>query len=230
MGFLCESSNSNIQGETFNIAHRKVQQSLGAAIADVTICNNRDDKKRKRDENSLLTSATVAYNEISDDSDVSSDEEKPPQEELSIVSEQCRLRLDTKKRTKQNKGRRVFFGDSISTTKYYAASLTKAEIRDLKKDLWFTKQDRIRSQAECLEVIKAFRIQNAEEVMRFSDVYMTSMEVPFSQESSDYLERATVSVPLTIRGMEWGIAPKLKKRQKGTHPERPDSPRTYQQY
>jgi len=215
MGFLRKFSDSDIQGETYNLVHTTVQQATGATIsAEVTPNNNRDKKKRKRDENSLLASAPAAFNEVSYDSDVSSDEEKSPQEELSRVSKECHLRLDTKKRTKYKKGRRVFFGESISTTKYHAATLTKAELRDLKKDLWFTKQDRIRSQAECLEVIKAFRIQNAEEVMRFSDVYRTSMQVPFSQESSDYLERATVSVPLTIRGMEWGIAPKLKKRRK----------------
>lgn len=195
--------------------HTIVEQTTGATIsADVTPDNSLVKKKRKREENSLLASAKAAFNEVSDDSDVSSDEEKSPQEELSRVSKQCRSTFDTKKRPKHKKGRRVFFGDSLSTTKYHAATLTKAELRDLKKDLWFTKQDRIRSQAECLEVIKAFRIENAKDVMRFSNVYRTSMQVPFSQESSDYLEQATVSIPLTIRGMEWGIAPKLKKRRK----------------
>ena len=212
MGFLV--SDSTIQGDTLHLVHPTARPTIGATLAaNATPDLHREKKKRKRNDNSLINSATPAFNEISDDSDASSDEEKFPQKFLSRALKERRLGPDAKKRKKHNERRRVFFGDSIST-KYHAASLTKAELRGLKKDLWFTKQDRLRSQAECLEVIKAFRIQNAEEVTRFSDVYRTSMQVPFSRESSDYLERATVSIPLTIRGMEWGIAPKLKKRRK----------------
>jgi len=212
MGFLRKESNSNFQGETSHLAYAPVQQTIGATIAaNASPDQNQDTKKRKRNDKSLITSPTPSFNEISDDSDASSDEEKSSQEPPSSDSKQRHLRPATKKR---KEGRRVFFGDLFSTTKYHAASLNKTEVRDLKKDLWFTKQDRLRSQAECLEVIKAFRIENAKDVMRFSNVYRTSMQVPFSQESSDYLEQATVSIPLTIRGMEWGIAPKLKKRRK----------------
>mmetsp|Transcript_5531 Transcript_5531/g.13869 ORF Transcript_5531/g.13869 Transcript_5531/m.13869 type:complete len:349 (-) Transcript_5531:223-1269(-) len=214
MGFLRKVSDSNIQCETLLPIHATPQQAIGATVAaKAEPDHNRSQKKRKRSDNLSINSAVSALNEISDDSDQSSDEEKYPQKSLLGSPKQRSLRPETKKRKKDDDRRRVLFGDSIST-KYYAATLTKTELRDLKKDLWFTKQDRLQSQAECMEVIKTFRIQNAEEVMRFSDVYRTSMQIPFSQESSDFLERATVSIPLTIRGIEWGIAPKLKKRRK----------------
>jgi hypothetical protein len=215
MGLLRKISDSDIQGEKVQFVH----PTIGATIAAMTTATepdgSRTKKKRKRNEPTLTASATdAAFNEISDDSDASSDEEKSLQESP-LGGLNRRLEFGTKKRRKHLTGRRrVVFGDAESTTSYHPATLTKAELRVLKRDLWFTKQDRLRSQAECLVVLKAFRIQNAEDVTLFSTVYRTSMQVPFSQESSDYLERATVSVPLTIRGLEWGIAPKLKKRRK----------------
>jgi hypothetical protein len=195
--------------------------SIGSSMATATTHDGscRTNKKRERDEQlTPITSPTATFVEISDDSDASSDEEKSPRESLQLRGALKHRELGlatTKKRRNHHKGRRtVSFGDTTSTTQYCATDLTKAELKDLKKDLWFTKQDRLRSQAECLEVLKIFRIQNAEEVTQFSTVYKTSMQVPYSKESSEFLESATVSVPLTIRGMEWGIAPKLKKRRR----------------
>ena len=212
MGFLRKVSCSDIQGESVHNVDPTTAMSVGATLAAAPAPDcSRSGKKRKRDDTKLLTySVEAALNEISDDSDVSSDEEKSPQEEQKPLSR------DLKQKRRKWKGHRrtVAFGDLASTTRYYASSLTKGDLKDLKKNLWCTKQDRLKSQAECLETLKVFRIQNAEEVTRFSAVYRTSMQVPFSQESSDYLEKATVSVPLTIRGMEWGIAPKLKKRRR----------------
>ena len=204
MGFLRKVSDSDIQGEKLRLVDPPVLMSIGATASPDS---SRTSKKRKRKNTVLTTSARpAALNEISDDSDLSSsDDEKSPQE-------QVEHRLSIQKRRKHR--RKVFFGDPSSTTRYYTSSISKEELRGLKRDLWFTKQDRLRTQAKCLEVLKAFRVQNAEDVTRFSVIYRTSMCFPFSQESSDFLEKATVSVPLTIRGMEWGIAPKLKKRRR----------------
>ena len=208
MGFLPNASSSDAQIESLHLIHQPVLMSIGTTVRTTLADNSRATKKRKRGDTTLAasTQAAAAWNEISDDSDVSSDDEKS-------------LQNDTQQqpihKRRSHKGRRsVVFGDPASTTRYYNSTITKAEIQDVKKDLWFTKQDRLRSQAECLETLKVFRIQNAEEVSRFSDVYKTSMQRTFSQEASDFLEKATVSVPLTIRGMEWGISPKLKKRRK----------------
>lgn len=166
-------------------------------------------KKRKREALELATAAAA----ISDDS--SDDEEKVCTTIVTSNSEQRHpLALCNKKRRKQRRRRRVVFGDAASTTKYYAATLSKSELRDMKSELWYTKQDRMKSQDKCLQLLKVFRIRNAEEVAQFSAVYRISMEVPYSRASSDYLEQATVSVPLIIRGLEWGITPKLKKRRK----------------
>eukprot|EP00531_Pseudo-nitzschia_arenysensis_P019099 CAMPEP_0116128936 /NCGR_PEP_ID=MMETSP0329-20121206/7657_1 /TAXON_ID=697910 /ORGANISM="Pseudo-nitzschia arenysensis, Strain B593" /LENGTH=318 /DNA_ID=CAMNT_0003623171 /DNA_START=324 /DNA_END=1280 /DNA_ORIENTATION=- len=207
MGYLHEVSDSDIQSENLLLVDPPVHIGIGSTVATTLADSNKINKKRKRENTSLTTSVRAeSFNEISDDSDVSSDDEKPPQQ-----AQHC---LGIHKRRQHNKTRRkVVFGDASSTTTYHPSPVTKAQLRKLKKDLWFTKQDRLKSQAECLKVLKNFRVQNAEEVARFSNVYKTSMN-PLSQESSDYLEKATVSIPLTIRGMEWGIAPKLKKRRK----------------
>jgi len=221
MGFHLISD--EIEDGAVQLVHPTGRVSIGTSMATATTPDGscRTNKKRKRNEQlTPITSptATATFVEISDDSDASSDEEKSPQESSQLRGALKHRQLGlatTKKRRNHHKGRRsVRFGDTTSTTQYYATDLTKAELKDLKKDLWFTKQDRLRSQAECLETLKVFRIQNAEEVAEFSAVYKTSMQVPYSKESSDFLERATVSVPLTIRGMEWGIAPKLKKRRR----------------
>ena len=217
MGFLRKISDSDIQGEKVQFVHPTLGATIAAILTTTESDCSRTKKKRKRNEPTLTASITAAaFNAVSDDSDASSDDENSLRESPpGGLALNHRLEPGTKKRRKRHKGRRrVVFGDAESTTSYQEATLTKAELRGLKRDLWFTKQDRLRSQAECMVVLKAFRIQNAEDVTQFSTVYRTSMQVPFSQESSDYLERATVSVPLTIRGLEWGIAPKLKKRRK----------------
>ncbi len=212
MGFLPNASSSDVQGESLHLIHQPVLTAIGTTVRTTLAGNNsRATKKRKRGDTTFAASSTqaaAAWFEISDDSDLSSDDEK------SLQNDSQQQRLGVHKRRKHKGRRTVVFGDPSSTTRYYNSTTTKDEIRDIKKDLWFTKQDRLRSQAECLETLKVFRIQNAEEVMRFSDVYKTSMQRTFSQEASDFLEKATVSVPLTIRGMEWGISPKLKKRRK----------------
>ena len=211
MDSLRKVSDSDIQGEKLRpVTPPPVPLGIGATVRTPLTDNSRPGKKRKRENTALTTSArAAALNEISDDSDVSSDDEKSLE-----ANPKGQLRIQKRRKHHKGQRRRVVFGEASSTTKYYSSPLTKAELRDLKGDLWFTKQDRLRSQAECLQVLKAFRVQNAEEVTRFSAVYRTSMSFPYSQESSDFLEKATVSVPLTIRGMEWGIAPKLKKRRK----------------
>lgn len=214
MGFLPNaSSSSDVQGERLHLIDPPVLMSIGTTVRTTLAGSNHAGKKRKRITTTLTTSTqataqAAAWNEISDDSDVSSDDEK------SLQNESHQQRVSIHKRRKGKGRRTVVFGDPSSTTRYYDSTITKAEIQDVKRDLWTTKQDRLRAQAECLEVLKVFRIQYAEEVMRFSDVYKTSMQRTFSQEASDFLEKATVSVPLTIRGMEWGISPKLKKRRK----------------
>jgi len=179
-----------------------------AFFHDYPVSNN----KRDREELSLLTtspalSLSTVDPIISDESDdsSSSDEENIHPQDRSLA------RWNNKKR---RRNQQVAFGDIGSTTTYHPSNITKAELKEMKASLWFTKQDRLRSQAECQQVLKEFRITNAEEVTQFSEIYRTSMQVPFSQASSDFLEKATISVPLVIRGMEWGLTPKLRKRRK----------------
>jgi len=209
MVFLLKNSDSRIQGETAYHGHPTNRKLFEAtATVNTEVVHSRTSKKRGRDKLMPTTPTIAAVHEISDYSDASSDEEKSPQKLKSPAL------LTKKRRTHHKVLRKVSFGDVASTTRYYAATLTKAELKDLKRDVWFTKQDRLRSQAESMKILKTFRLQNPKEVTQFSTVYRTSMQVPFSKESSDYLERTTVTVPLTIRGMEWGIAPKLRKRRK----------------
>mmetsp|Transcript_22772 Transcript_22772/g.47743 ORF Transcript_22772/g.47743 Transcript_22772/m.47743 type:complete len:366 (-) Transcript_22772:177-1274(-) len=226
MGYLCKAPefNSNLQADTMQLVHvpLNVASSSSAATSTAAIkmalafrnCPVSNNKRYREEHVSVVTASASfqvgATNSISsDDPDNSSSDEESFHRRRQLHKR--RLPLCKKKR---RRNQQVAFGDVVSTTTYLDSDLSKAELSEMKHHLWYTKQDRLRCQAECQQVIKAFRIRNAEEVMQFSTVFRTSMQVPFSQASSDFLEQVTISVPLIIRGMEWAIAPKLKKRRK----------------
>jgi hypothetical protein len=111
------------------------------------------------------------------------------------------------------------------TIEYYAnATLSQLELKNpkIKKKLWWTKQDRLRSTKESVGLLKAFKFKNGQDIENYRQIYKTSMlmyQSP-SQIVSDYLENVTVSIPLSIRGLEWGLSsvsgsPKSKGGGKG---------------
>lgn len=122
-----------------------------------------------------------------------------------------------KKKKKKKNG--VSFGDSDSiTTRYYPSSITtKNQLQQLKSTLWYTKQDRMNTQQDCFQRIKNFRCENQLEVHKLMNVYKLGMLVPMSQETSDYLEHVTVTIPEHVRGMEARLFPKFTNQRRSQH-------------
>ena len=125
--------------------------------------------------------------------------------------------LINKKKKKKKNG--VSFGDSDSiTTRYYPSSITtKNQLQQLKSTLWYTKQDRMNTQQDCFQRIKNFRCENQLEVHKLKNVYKLGMLVPMSQETSDYLEHVTVTIPEHVRGMEARLFPKFTNQRRSQH-------------
>mmetsp|Transcript_65 Transcript_65/g.129 ORF Transcript_65/g.129 Transcript_65/m.129 type:complete len:265 (-) Transcript_65:959-1753(-) len=102
---------------------------------------------------------------------------------------------------------------ATDATVYYRSTHTQADLKQAKEDLWWSKEKQQRNVQESLVAIRKFRKRHPDVATQFSTVYRTSMEAP-SQASSDYLEQVTVSLPIQMRGLEWGISPKLKARRR----------------
>jgi hypothetical protein len=128
----------------------------------------------------------------------------------------------TNKKPKKKQTKRVIFAaappaparDTTTTTnltiEYYAnATLSQSDLKDpkIKKKLWWTKHDKLRSTKESLGLLKAFKFKNVQDIENYRQIYKTSilMYQSPSQIVSDYLEKVTVSIPLSIRGLEWGL-------------------------
>ena len=97
------------------------------------------------------------------------------------------------------------------TIDYYAnATLSQSELKNptIKKKLWWTKQDRLQSTKESLVLLRAFKVKNVQDIENYHQIYKTSilMYSSPSQIVSDSLENVTVSIPLSIRGLEWGLS------------------------
>lgn len=149
-------------------------------------------------------------------SPVSSDESSRSDEETPYLIENQSSRRPKK---------RVRFSDSVDgkiqvsestarTSSHFVSSLPSASLS--KADLWWSKEDRECTIQECVVAINEFRTDedHSEEMQMFANVYETCLEEP-SHASSDYLmERAIITMSTRIRGLEWGIAPKLKARRK----------------
>ncbi len=158
----------------------------------------------------------MPYSLVPNPSHVSSDESSPSDEETPHLIDDESSCLPKK---------RVRFSHSIDgeiqvskstarTSNDFVSSLPSALLS--KADLWWSKEDREFTIQECVVAIKEFRADedHSEHMKIFSNIYETCLEAP-SHASSDYLmEQATVSMPTQIRGLEWGIAPKLKARRK----------------
>ena len=132
-----------------------------------------------------------------------------------------------KKKKKKKQTKRVLFAaaqetdtntdttTNIATTDltidYYAnATLSQSELKNptIKKKLWWTKQDRLQSTKESLVLLRAFKVKNVQDIENYHQIYKTSilMYSSPSQIVSDSLENVTVSIPLSIRGLEWGLS------------------------
>ena len=215
MGYLCSATESDLQAGT--LRERAYESSPPTPRESAPLALHRKKRTRAEAFSCSLTrtharrpTRPLSPNPVSSD-DSSSDEDDTERETVEGTHACCTL---AKRRLGRPRKKRVGFGDVAATTTYLASDLTRAEVKASKHLLWSTKQDRLDAQAECQRVLKAFRASHAREVRSFSSVCFTSMQVPLTLEASDLLERARISVPLAIRGMEWGIAPRLRKRRK----------------
>lgn len=78
---------------------------------------------------------------------------------------------------------------------------------DLNKSvMWWSRSEREEITDECHDEIEAFRRDNMDQVRHFIQVFDQCQQTP-SEASSDFLEQATIILPATIRGLEWGWAP-----------------------
>eukprot|EP00429_Kryptoperidinium_foliaceum_P105842 CAMPEP_0176258800 /NCGR_PEP_ID=MMETSP0121_2-20121125/38747_1 /TAXON_ID=160619 /ORGANISM="Kryptoperidinium foliaceum, Strain CCMP 1326" /LENGTH=221 /DNA_ID=CAMNT_0017598677 /DNA_START=58 /DNA_END=723 /DNA_ORIENTATION=- len=75
-----------------------------------------------------------------------------------------------------------------------------------KPAMWWSKAEREDITEDCHDEIEAFRRDNVDQVRHFIRVFDHCQLAP-SEASSDYLEKATISLPASIRGLEWGWAP-----------------------
>lgn len=78
-----------------------------------------------------------------------------------------------------------------------------------KPKLWWSSQERSEILDDCRFEIAEFLEDHVDEVRHYVRVFKQCCEEP-TQSSSDALEKATVSLPTKIRGLEWGIAPDVK--------------------
>ena len=75
-----------------------------------------------------------------------------------------------------------------------------------KPNMWWTRKERQAITDSCHNEIEKFRKKYIDQVRHFLAVFEKCQLSP-SQASSNYIEKATLSVPTSIRGLEWGWAP-----------------------
>jgi hypothetical protein len=99
---------------------------------------------------------------------------------------------------------------SVKVTKV-ASDICRSDLD--KGKLWWSRRDRAIILNRCQASIKGFRGDHMDQVRHYLCVFEKCSESP-SQSSSDYIEKATVSLPIHARGLEWGIAPSTKTQRR----------------
>jgi hypothetical protein len=111
----------------------------------------------------------------------------------------------------EKRHRRVRF----ATTKSY--SPLPKHYRPMKSECWWTKSDRQEFIEDCHDCISDFRLQDQTDVVQqYMKVFDHATSKP-SHASSDFLEKATLCLPTSIRGLEWGIVPSSTKSKRRDH-------------
>jgi hypothetical protein len=78
-----------------------------------------------------------------------------------------------------------------------------------KKNLWWSKDERRKITSESRKTARSFRKKNRDQVSHYLFVFEKCSQPP-SHASSDFLEKATLSVPTLVRGLECGFVPSIK--------------------
>jgi hypothetical protein len=85
-----------------------------------------------------------------------------------------------------------------------------------KQKLWWTRKERNGMNEASRKIAKLFRKDHMNQVKHYLRIFDHCSQYPPSQSSSDFLETATIVVPTKVRGLEWGIVPKIKAHRR-TH-------------
>jgi len=97
-----------------------------------------------------------------------------------------------------------FSGDKVKTSEAYI-NILRSELD--KPVMWWSRAERETILEECHDEIDVFRRNNENLAQHFTQVFEFCQKPP-SEESSNYLDNAKISLPSSIRGLEWGFAPR----------------------
>jgi hypothetical protein len=154
--------------------------------------------------------------EASRPSPVSSDESSPSDEETPyLIDDESCCRPTKRVRFSTSVDGKILVSESTArTSSYFVSSLPSASLS--KADLWWSKEDRDCTIQECVVVINEFRVNedHREEMQMFTNVHEKCLESPSHASSDCLMEQGTIRMSTQIRGLEWGVAPKLKARRK----------------
>jgi hypothetical protein len=85
-----------------------------------------------------------------------------------------------------------------------------------KQNLWWTRQERNGMNSRSRKIAKLFRKDRMDFVKHCHRVFHKCSQYPPSPSSNNYLETVTIIIPSFVRGLEWGIVPKIKAHRR-TH-------------
>ena len=100
--------------------------------------------------------------------------------------------------------------DELKTYEKYL-DIYRSELN--KPKMWWNRAERSKITAACHDDVETFRRDNVDHVHHFLHVFDHCQQMP-SEASSDYLEKATLTVPARFRGLEWGWAPSTVSHRK----------------
>lgn len=130
---------------------------------------------------------------------------------------QCDGNYDRKQqRLQQPPHKRVCFATASDShnEQVFVSELLHSDLD--KHKLWWTRKERNGMNETSRKMAKAFRTDHMDQVKHYLRVFGQCSQYPPSQSSSDFLETATIVVPSKVRGLEWGIVPKIKAHRR-TH-------------
>jgi hypothetical protein len=182
-------------------------ETMSTTVMTISLSHRR---KRSREAVTPLSEGAAQSSLVSPEGPSTFDEDTPH-----LIHDESTCRPKKRVRFAQSVDGEIEVSKSTArTSSHFLSSLPSASLS--KGDLWWSKEDRELTIQECMIAIKEFRVDedHVDHMNMFANVYETCMAAP-SHATSDYLmEQAMVSLPAQIRGLEWGIAPKLKARRK----------------
>lgn len=82
-----------------------------------------------------------------------------------------------------------------------------------KKSLWWTKGERASISEYTRKLARGFKKQESDRIVHYLHVFDECSKAP-SHSTSNYIEKATLGVPVQVRGLECGFVPSIKAYRK----------------